>query len=137
MKLHTKPFPNGILLFVLPFIMIIGGCDTTTGPEPESGVFKAGTYTAETQGARGAVAVSVLFTANTIKNVTIIQHKESVDRDDVAIAIARIPSNIHLQQTLSIDAVTGATLTSKAILAAVEDCVKQAGGDEAVAALKK
>lgn len=33
------------------------------------------------------------------------------------------------------DAVTGATNTSKAILAAVEDCVKQAGGD--VEALKE
>ena len=32
-------------------------------------------------------------------------------------------------QSLAVDTVAGATNTSKAILAAVEDCVKQAGGD--------
>ena len=41
----------------------------------------------------------------------------------------KIPAQITEQQSLNIDAVTGATNTSKAILAAVEDCVNQAGGD--------
>ncbi|MDR3335356.1 MAG: FMN-binding protein [Treponema sp.] len=125
-------------MIVLPLIMIIGGCDTSTGsePEPQSGVFKPGTYTAEAQG-RDTVTLSVLFSANAIKNVTVIQHKESTDRDEVAIALSRIPSYIALYQTLSVDVVSGATLTSNGILAAVEDCVRQAGGDAAVADLKK
>jgi fumarate reductase flavoprotein subunit len=55
----------------------------------------------------------------------------------VAFAIARIPLAIYQKQTLSIDVVSGATFTSNAILAAVEDCARQAGGDEAVAALKQ
>jgi fumarate reductase flavoprotein subunit len=137
MKLLTHPFLKGIFLIVLPLIMIIGGCDTTgSDPEPESGVFKSGTYTAEAMG-RDTVTVSVLFSANAIKNVTVIQHKESTDRDEVAIALSRIPSYISLYQTLSVDAVSGATLTSKGILAAAEDCVRQAGGDAAVAAFKQ
>jgi fumarate reductase flavoprotein subunit len=139
MKLFTPPFLKGIFLIVLPLIMIISGCDTSTGsdPEPESGVFKSGTYTAEATGARGVVAVSVLFSANAIKNVTVIQHRESTDRDAVAIALSRIPSSIYLTQTLLVDAVSGATLTSNALLTAAEDCVRQAGGDAAVAAFKQ
>lgn len=34
-------------------------------------------------------------------------------------------------QTLAVDAVAGATVTSTAILTAVADCVTQAGGDAA------
>src|SRR5699024_7996503 len=36
---------------------------------------------------------------------------------------------------LNCDMVSGATITSTAIRQAVEDCIRQAGGDEAVAAL--
>jgi fumarate reductase flavoprotein subunit len=143
MKLLTKPFLKGIFLVVLLLVMIISGCDTSTDPvsepEPElqSGVFKSGTYTAEATGKGGTLTVSVLFSAYILKNVAVIEHRESIDMDVVAIALSRIPSTIYQKQSLSVDAISGATLTSNAILAAVEDCVRQAGGDEAVAALKK
>lgn len=44
-------------------------------------------------------------------------------------AFEEIPAIIIEQQALGIDTITGCTLTSSAILAAVTDCVKQAGGD--------
>ncbi|MFD2876646.1 FAD-dependent oxidoreductase [Paenibacillus rhizoplanae] len=39
------------------------------------------------------------------------------------------PKKIVSEQTLAIDAVSGASMTTKGILEAVEDCAKQAGGD--------
>jgi fumarate reductase flavoprotein subunit len=138
MQLSTKLF-KGVFLIVLPLIMILGGCDTTTEPEPYVLHFTPGTYQASATGynQRVPIVVSVTFTESAIENITVISHEETAGVSDVT--IERIPPAIVEQQTLTLDAVSGATATysKKAILAAVEDCVRQAGGDEAVTAFKK
>ena len=45
--------------------------------------------------------------------------------------IESIPTAIVDGQTLKVDVVSGATVTSEAIIAAVEDCITQAGADVA------
>lgn len=50
-------------------------------------------------------------------------------------AFEKIPEIIVSSQSLAVDAVTGATLSSLALLSAVEDCARQADGD--VSALKR
>lgn len=89
--------------------------------------YQPGTYEAKAQGAMGEITVSVTFTADAITEVKVGDHKET---EGIATTpIERIPQAIVDGQTLAVDTVGGATLTSQAILDAVADCVKQAGGD--------
>ncbi len=117
-------------------LSMLAGCggqsDSTPTPE-QGGAFTAGTYTAEAQGMNGPVKVEVTFTTDKIETVTITEHAETAGISDPA--IERIPAAITEHQSLGVDAVAGATVTSKAILAAVEDCATQAGAD--IEALKK
>ena len=94
--------------------------------------YKAGTYTAVGQGNNGEVKVAVELDAESIKSVTVLEHKETPGISDKA--ISDLPASIVAHQALSVDTITGATNSSTAILAAVEDCILQAGGD--VEALK-
>lgn len=94
--------------------------------------FKAGTYTAEAQGNNGPVKVELTVSADAITAVKVLEQAETPSI--AGPALERIPAAIVENQSLKIDTVTGATNTSKAVLAAVEEAVKQAGGD--VEALK-
>ena len=86
-----------------------------------------GTYTATAQGCGGGVTVEVIFDETQIASVTVVEHSETAGICEPA--IESIPELIVEGQTLAVDAVTGATVTSTAILTAVADCVTQAGGD--------
>ena len=110
---------------------------------PASGL-KDGTYTAETPGMNDKVGVSVTFEGGKFKDVQVTSHSETPgiggelkDKDGKVLLnggetpVTLIPTIIMEQQTLDIDYVTGATITSMAVLRGVEDCLKQAGGDKA------
>ncbi len=104
----------------------------TNPPAPQEGAYVAGTYEASADGRNGPVKVSVTFTVDAIEKVTIVEHAESNGISDPA--ISGIPEAIVTYQSLGVDVVSGATITSEAILTAVAACVEQAGGD--VEALK-
>ncbi len=91
--------------------------------------FAPGTYRASASGINGAVTVSVTLSADRIETVEVVSHKETEDIGTVA--AARLPEAIVRSQSTHIDAVSGASMTSKAILTAVEDCLTQAGADPA------
>lgn len=91
---------------------------------------KEGTFTATAQGHNGPVTVSMTVTAdNKIAAVKVAPNKETVGIADSALRI--IPEQIVEHQSLGIDALTGATYSSKAVLAAAQECAKQAGLDVA------
>lgn len=90
-------------------------------------VYKAGTYTAEAQGNGGMVPVTVTFSDTEILSVEIGENSETAGI--ATPVLENFPTQIVEGQTLNIEAVSGATITSKAVLAAVADCVAQAGGD--------
>ncbi len=106
----------------------ISGC--TPNGAVKDGAAKAGytpgTYSASGQGKFAPVNVDVTFTENAIAEVKIVKHEESKYISDTA--LETIPAAIVEHQSLDIDTITGATLTSMAILTAATDCVKQAGG---------
>ncbi len=89
--------------------------------------FTPGTYTATGQGMGGDVKVEVVVTESEIQSVKVLEHKETPGISDPA--LEQIPEAIVKAQGLKVDGVTGATLTSGAILDAVKDCLTQAGGD--------
>ncbi len=120
-----------LMTFVLLFMV---GCNNGNSKETVSNaLFKAGTYTSEAQGNGGPVKVEVTFTETEIKDIKILSQTETTGLGDAALEKIRL--SILEGQTLAVDSVSGATYSSTAILKAVEDCVKQAGGD--VEALKQ
>lgn len=99
----------------------------TTQAAEQASVFKAGEYTASADGNNGPVTVSVTFSDSAITDVKVTDHAETPNISDEA--ITAIPADIVTYQSIAVDAVSGATRTSDAILAAVADCVAQAGAD--------
>lgn len=105
-------------------VLGLGGC--APAADRKEGSFKAGTYSASSQGKFGPVEVEVEFSESAITNVRVAKHEETQYISDRA--IAEIPELIVDTQSLGIDAISGATLTSMAIVSAAADCVDQAGG---------
>lgn len=95
--------------------------------------YAPGGYEGTGQGNNGEVTVKVTFTEDAIETIEVVAHQETPGISDAA--FDKLPAQIIAGQTLAVDAVAGATNTSKAVIAAVADCVSQAGGDaEALAA---
>ncbi|MFC6253924.1 flavocytochrome c [Secundilactobacillus hailunensis] len=89
--------------------------------------FKPGKYTVSAQGHNGTFSMSVTFSANRIEAITVDQKSETAGISDVV--YDRIPDAIVDGQTLNVDVVTGASETSRGIMAGVAEAIKQAGGD--------
>ena len=86
-----------VLAGMLALAMCLSACTPKSDPE-ETGLFKAGTYTAEAQGMNGAVKVEVVFTADRIETVTVTDHAETAGISDPA--IERVPDAITEHQSL-------------------------------------
>lgn len=100
--------------------------ETTISEETEAAAeeLPAGTYRAKAKGMMGDVEVEVVMEGEIIKRVAVVSHNETDGISDPA--IEQVPAAIVEAQSSDVDAVSGATITSDAIMAAVEDCLKQA-----------
>ena len=86
--------------------------------------FKPGTYTATVTGHNGAITVTMTFTEDKITDIK----TESIESPGIGIsAIELLTGKILSNQSLACEAISGATVTSGAFLAAVRECVKQTG----------
>ena len=115
-------------LVVLAMVFVTVGCSTDTKSS-----YDAGTYKAFAMGMKGDVNVEVTFTNDAIESIVLGEHQESPSISDAA--FIQVPEQILASQSLGVDVVAGATITSNALIAAISDAVQQAGGD--VEALKK
>lgn len=95
--------------------------------------YKAGKYISKKSGHNGTLEVEVEFSDDSIKAINILKSEET--KTITGVVFEQMPKEIVEKQSLKVDALSGATITSYALLSAVEDCVKQAGGD--VDSLKK
>lgn len=86
--------------------------------------FIPGTYTAAAKGNGGDVPVTVTFSKDKIEKIQVGTNKETPGIGSVA--IEQLPAAIVKNQSLAVNAVAGASITSKAILAAVAACVSKA-----------
>ena len=93
----------------------------------ETGVYTPGTYTGTGAGRNGELKVEVTFDAASITDIKVVSHTETQGISDLP--LERIPQEIVQYQSLAVDTVATATMTSQAILEAVADAVTQAGGD--------
>ena len=87
-----------------------------------------GTYTAEVLGFNfEPVVVSVTVDENTITDIEIVEHDGNPGIGTEA--AERLPQSILEAQSVNVDVISGATVTSKNILTCVTDALKQAGAD--------
>lgn len=85
-----------------------------------------GTFEGTANGKNGPVTVAVTIKAGKIADVKVVKSGESAMIGDAA--IARVPAEIVANQSLRVNNVAGATLSSMAIQAAATEAVKKAGG---------
>lgn len=107
--------------------LVLALCMALMGTSALAQAYTAGTYSAQADGNNGPVTVEVTVTDSAIERVDVVSHAETPGISDTP--IERIPAKIVEGQTLAVDTVSGATNTSKAILAAAEDALTQAGAD--------
>ena len=95
--------------------------------QTETGLwYNDGTYTAEGKGIGGKVPVTVTVKDGKIAEVAVGDNSETQGIGSKA--IEQLPAKIvEANGTEGVDGVSGATVTSKAIFTAVDDCLEQAG----------
>ncbi|MFV0255347.1 MAG: FMN-binding protein, partial [Erysipelotrichaceae bacterium] len=115
-----------IFVALLLAITMVGCGESTISYTP-------GTYTATVTGQK-EMTVTVTFSESKIEEIQ-IDHEET---PGIGVPVVEAyPDEIIELQGLGIDLVTGATLTSQAIIDGVADCAEQAGADvEALKAIK-
>ncbi|MEG0753091.1 MAG: FMN-binding protein, partial [Angelakisella sp.] len=113
-------FKKCTALFLSAFMVVsMAACGSSTKQPTETNtMFKAGTYEAEADGMNGKVKVAVTVDDQKITKVEVVSHSETAGLSDPA--IQQIPQKITEQQTVAIDAISGCTISSKAILEAVK-----------------
>lgn len=87
---------------------------------------KPGVYKQTAKGMHDGLVVEVTLSEKKIEKVAVVEHKETPGIS--AGAIEALPGKIVAAQSLSVDLVSGATMTSKGILAAVAQAISAAGG---------
>ena len=140
-----------LLSMTLAFAMVFlagcqqsGGTTPTTSQEPSTGSLTDGTYTASKPGMNADVEVEVTIADGKISEVKVTNDSETpgiggvlenskgeIKTNGGESPVTRIPAAIVAGQTLKVDTVTGATISSYAIINAVADCIEQAGGSKA------
>lgn len=105
-------------LFVLVALSLaMGACGAR-------GKYVDGAYSGSAEGVHGQIAVKVTVKGGKICAVDVVSQEEAAGVADLA--FQRIPAAIVKQQTTEVEAVTGASTSSKAIMAAAADALKGA-----------
>lgn len=114
---------KALLGAIVSFSLFLTAC----GGSSKGYSFKAGTYEGSGTGKNGSIKVSVEVSNDSIKKVDILEQNEtpSIAKD----ALEKIPQDIVKEQSLAIDTISGATITSQGILDAVKDALSSSGVD--------
>ncbi|MDY3052556.1 MAG: flavocytochrome c [Ndongobacter sp.] len=128
------------IAFVLACVMILPimtacGPQKSNDPSESSATESAstanaltpGTYTASAKGYGGDLELSVSVDETKITNIEVLKSSETEGIGGEA--LKTLPGDVIESQSLGIEAVSGATMTSTAFLTALTDCLTQAGAD--------
>ena len=124
-----------ILLMVFTFVSCTQKPSETQTPQQgeqngtpkQEALFKPGTYKASEYGNNDYIEVEVTVDENKILSVNVTNHAETKFIGDKAIEV--ITKQVVDYQTLSVDSISGATVTSAALKKAISDCIEHAGAD--------
>lgn len=135
-----------ILLTLLMVLTLCAGCAAPQTAEPtdsaapastpqaadapqETAAYTPGTYTISTSGRNGPMEVQVTFDEQSILSIEVPTHMETLGVADAALTL--LPQRIIENQSLAVDTLSTATVTSLCLINAVAQAVDEAGGDSA------
>ena len=109
-------------------LMFLTGCSTntekTTSPELK---MTPGTYSSTVTGFKGDIQVEVTVTEEEITEIKVVEYKETTGIGSEALPV--LADNMLKYQTIGVDSVAGATVSSAGLKTAVKDALTQAGAD--------
>ena len=119
-----------LLTLMLVLALVLVGCgnaaDDSTAPADGEAAGEAKTITTTVDGHNGSVEVTTTFDAEgKITAVEVGNHEETDDIADPA--IAEVPAAIVENNSVSVDTVSEATVTSNAIIEGVKAAITEAG----------
>lgn len=132
------------LLLSLMSVLVISACSNTeettettdsteesqteqTGQSDQEMSFTAGSYEGTAEGYAGPLTVNVELSDSKIESVEVTDHSET---DGIGTnAIQQLPEHIVETQSTDVEAVSGATLSSEAIIEATESALEESGAD--------
>ena len=115
----------GAASIAVPALAMADDKDATV---PEKGTWKGytpGTYSSDAMGHNAPFTVNVTFTDYALSDIDTDGNLETIGVGKVA--LARLGDEIVKNQSLNVDGLTGASISSAALLGAVRDCAEQAG----------
>ncbi len=89
-----------------------------------SGIYADGTYEGSGRGFRGTITVSVVVSGGKITSVDVVSYRD--DRPYFKRAYSRISDDVISSQSADVDAVSGATYSSRGLINAVADALSKA-----------
>ncbi len=116
-----------LFCLALSMMMLFGSFALGEALPADDTLFNPGTYEAEAQGFGGPVKVTVTVTGDAITDVAIVGDAETPALGGVA--VANMGAAIMEAQSPNVDGVSGATVTSKAIITAATAALEAAGAD--------
>ena len=121
----------GVMIILLAIISAAAGASGSAAGAKDSEIpADAVTLTGTGAGRNGDITVEVIATADRIYRVTVTDQQETEGIGSVA--VTKLPGEIYRAQSLKVDAVSGATLSSEGIRAAVINALENGGFDTAV-----
>ncbi len=118
-----------ILSILMAAMLLIGLAAAPLAGLAESKGFTPGVYTGEGKGFGGTITVEVTLTEDKIESVKIVSNDET--QGIGSLAVESLPEAIVAAQSTQVDIVGSATVSSGAILEAVNDALTKAGVDPA------
>jgi flavocytochrome c len=101
------------------------GTGTATKPETPTVEPKANAYVGEGKGVHGNIKVGVIIKDNKIAEIQVLHQDETPGVGDVA--IEQLTKNIVMHQSVAVDTIAGATISSKGLLTAVTQALEKSG----------
>ena len=124
---------RSILALLTASCLMLASCGQTAQETPDptqentGSAYTAGTYEATVNGHNAPITVAITVSANAITKVEVPTENETIGVGKVA--IERMTQRIVDEQSLACDVITGASITSRAILNGAATALKEAGMD--------
>ncbi len=114
------------IIAALALCLALSGCvpSSSANKQTDEQGRVSGTFTGTGQGKQGEIKVDVMIDHNQIQHIEILSHNEIPGFDT---AMVQMSDEILSKNSLQVEAVSGATYTSKGFLEAVQDALDQAG----------
>ncbi len=113
------------IILTLILVLSLGACQTNNASNSkDEQELVNGQFVGEGKGKGGAVKLELTFESSVINDIKVLEHNESDYTEPV---IADLTNQIIKTNSTNVDIVSGATLTSHAIINAVKDAIKKSG----------